>query len=340
MTPPAIETGPAATSALAGTTGTGETRRADDEALEFGRLRQAARAEIDAFLAVHEACAFAPPACAALVRAWHALVSLEAFLRDGGAAPSSDFIEAVRRADRAGWPPGLRDIPKDFTERVLACALSDPWVSRPAPTDRELEKHRRVLLRSFADLDRRVRRRVPALGVPWRRVFRMMALGAVVAALLAVSLRFTVYRPRWRVSYFANVALQGPPAIVTRTPNADESWGPGGPGPPVPNDNFSARFETCLVMKGRGTLIVAVGSDDGSRLLIDGREVISAWTDHPYGKQELPIALEKGIHTVRLEYYERGGGARLTFDARALPGSFSDFDWTLRLPVGDPPKCN
>ena len=51
----------------------------------------------------------------------------------------------------------------------------------------------------------------------------------------------------------------------------------------------------------------------------------------PYIEHARPIALDAGVHALRLEYYERAGQARLTFAGR-VESSGADIAAMLRLP--------
>ena len=121
-----------------------EVRGTDEAALRAVRARAVARAEIDAFLAVHEvsslAC-FASAKCAALVRAWSALASMEMVVGD-----------AIAGA-RPRVPGALAEVPADLVARVVACAQGEPWGGMAAPSDRQLDVQCRLLLRALADLD-------------------------------------------------------------------------------------------------------------------------------------------------------------------------------------------
>jgi hypothetical protein len=306
----------------------------DDEALIIARVRNAARAEIVAFLTACDACWPAPLRCAVLVRAWHALASLDALMAGEPTQSASEFVASFGRADRRALPPVLRDMTDDFAAVVFKCALNDPWLVVSAPTDREFDEHRRVLLRAFAELNRRVRGRLPARRVPWPKV----AAVAIAVALPAVAL-LVLYRPRWRVSYYPNITLSGNPVRVTRVLEPDRNWGPVGPGGGVPNDHFSARYETCLVLKAPETVVFTVGSDDGARLFVDDRKLVDVWADHPYTTQQQSVELERGVHSLQLEYFQGGGDARLTFDGR-VGKSASDVARMLHLPAGKGRLCD
>jgi hypothetical protein len=51
-------------------------------------------------------------------------------------------------------------------------------------------------------------------------------------------------------------------------------------------------------------------SDDGVRLWVNGQQLVNNWTDHGPTENSGTISLTAGTrYSVRLEYYERGGGA-------------------------------
>jgi hypothetical protein len=306
---------------------------AGGDLLLIARARAAARAEIEWYLAAFDASSLPRPKCAALVRAWHALASFDVLL--GGEAPQSepDFVASFARTDRRALPDGLGDMKDDFAAAVVRCARSDPWADVPSPSDRELEGHRRALLRTFAELDRRARRRLPPLRVPWRKV----AAGLLAVALLSLPL-WVMYRPRWRVTYYPNTSLSGMPGAVRRVLEPDRNWGHQGPGAGLPDDHFSARYETCLVLEQAANVVFTVGSDDGSKLFVDDQSVVDLWGDHPYTTQQRSVALTPGAHTLRLEYWQGGGDARLSFEGRAgTPGA--DIHGMLHLPASKGTPC-
>jgi hypothetical protein len=308
-------------------------QKEDSGALPISGMREAARAEIDGFFAASDDCSLFPPACAALLRAWHALASWEATLQNDAVPNRAEFDEALSRGDHSRLPSPLRDLAGDFVSTVVACAQSDPTVLGSAPTPRQLDEHRHVLLRTFADLDRRSRRRFPSLGPPWR-----LAAAGVLAIAMAMAGVYALYRPRWRVSYYPNDSLSGDPAVVTSVLSPNRNWGPDGPGVALPNDNFSARFETCLRMKGRANVVFIMGSDDGTRLFVDDHEVMSSWANQPYSEHQKSVSLDPGIHPVRLEYYEKTSEARLGFRAH-VEHSASDITPMLHLPRAKDGAC-
>ena len=110
----------------------------------------------------------------------------------------------------------------------------------------------------------------------------------------------------WQAEYYSNMNLTGEPVRTGKEKRVDYDWGNGGP-EGLPVDYFSARwtgdweFET-----GRYTFWVDV--DDGVRLWLDDKELISGWT--PYAKSEMVTTIvSEGRHRLTLEYYEQSGDA-------------------------------
>lgn len=89
-------------------------------------------------------------------------------------------------------------------------------------------------------------------------------------------------------------------------------------------DNFSVRWTKALAFS-EGTYTFRVTADDGIRLYIDGETAIDTWDD-PSPNTELiaEIPLTDGEHTIRLEYYEANGNAKV----------FLTWNPFLELPIG------
>jgi len=103
----------------------------------------------------------------------------------------------------------------------------------------------------------------------------------------------------------------------------DFDWGDEAPAPDTPADNFCIRWEGFVKADAAGTYVFNVESDDGNRLWIDDKQIIDDWHDHGPQKATGQIQLEPGLHKVRLEFYENGGGAMCRF-TWALAGSFEE----------------
>jgi hypothetical protein len=112
----------------------------------------------------------------------------------------------------------------------------------------------------------------------------------------------------WRGEYYNNPNLSGAPVLVRNDVSVSFDWGTGSPGPGVPADNFSARWTRNLSFPA-GTYRFYVRVDDGVRLWIDGNLVIDQWHDSAPTTYSTDVPLANGVHSLRMEYYERSGGA-------------------------------
>jgi spore coat protein CotH len=87
-------------------------------------------------------------------------------------------------------------------------------------------------------------------------------------------------------------------------------WGDGSPAPSVPNDNFSVRWAGFVQPEYTELYTFTTVSDDGVRLWVDGKLVVDNWTDHAPTENSGTVALTaQQKYTIRMEYYEAGGGA-------------------------------
>lgn len=120
--------------------------------------------------------------------------------------------------------------------------------------------------------------------------------------------------PNWKTEYFSNTDLQGAPVLVRNEPNINYNWGTGSPAPGVvPGDNFSARW-TRVDSFENAAYTFRIRSDDGARIWLDNDLVIDNWRDGDSGWVEVDRNIPGGLHQLRVEYYERGGAAFVSFN--------------------------
>lgn len=117
-----------------------------------------------------------------------------------------------------------------------------------------------------------------------------------------------------KAEYFANMKLEGEPAITRIDPNIDFNWGGGSPDPAIPVDNFSARWTGKMTVPASGVYNLGLCADDGFRLFIDGKLFIDHWIDYWGQAITQEITLEAGrSYDIRIEYFENLGGALAQF---------------------------
>jgi hypothetical protein len=88
-------------------------------------------------------------------------------------------------------------------------------------------------------------------------------------------------------------------------PVIDFDWEDGEqPEPSVPSEHFCVRWTGTVQVPRAGRWTFFVTSDDGCRLVIDGKQIIDAWRDRASEESSGTTELKKGAHEIRLEYYQ------------------------------------
>ena len=138
-------------------------------------------------------------------------------------------------------------------------------------------------------------------------VLTVIVLAIACAALAPLS---AAAQGSWYAEYFANPTLSGGPVLTRYEDQLNADWGGGGPGHGVPADNFSARW-TGSFWFDAGTYRFSYRCDDGLRLWVDDSLVVDDWQDQQAAWSFVDRYISRGTHTVRVEYYEHTGGARV-----------------------------
>lgn len=79
-------------------------------------------------------------------------------------------------------------------------------------------------------------------------------------------------------------------------------------------DNFAMRFDSYFPVTTAGNHTFHLGSDDGSRLLVDDKQVAISDGIHPKSDEKGSVQLEVGVHKLRIEYFEASGGEELSLE--------------------------
>jgi beta-glucosidase len=121
----------------------------------------------------------------------------------------------------------------------------------------------------------------------------------------------------FKAEYFANKDLKGDPDITRTEESVDHNWQEGEA--VVGNIrayNFSARYTTNFVATRDGDITFEVEGDDGYRFLIDGKEIINAWTRNRWGARTYRLRTEKDkSYRITLEYQQLEGKATVRLRA-------------------------
>ncbi len=112
--------------------------------------------------------------------------------------------------------------------------------------------------------------------------------------------------------FYANNSLSGPPVASRVDPTLNFTWG-GSPQPGVPATGWSARWTGTLTPPTTGTYTFALTSDDGSRLFVNGQQVINNWFNQPPTTRTGTVNLTAGQQvSIEVDYFQDGGGSALS----------------------------
>ncbi len=79
----------------------------------------------------------------------------------------------------------------------------------------------------------------------------------------------------------------------------------------TPDNNFALTFDGFIEIEKTGDYTFYLASNDGSRLYLDRRLLIDNDGEHGPTERAGEIRLEKGMHALRVEYFQSGGGKML-----------------------------
>ncbi len=120
--------------------------------------------------------------------------------------------------------------------------------------------------------------------------------------------------PAWRVDLFGNPKLEGEPGHTSYVGKIAFKWGVNAPHEGLPKDGFSARATGQIIPLLSGTYELISGSDDGSRIYLDGKLVADGWLGKGYSEVAGKVELVAGkTYTVVVEFVDYQQGARWYF---------------------------
>jgi hypothetical protein len=116
----------------------------------------------------------------------------------------------------------------------------------------------------------------------------------------------------WEGRYYDNAELRGGPALVRDDAAINFDWGEGAPADWMPADNFSAVW-TRQVDFAPGYYRLYIQADDGVRVWLDNALAMDYWRPMDFEQHYLNWTYLEGRHTLKVEYFERAGRARVNF---------------------------
>jgi cytochrome c553/mono/diheme cytochrome c family protein len=169
----------------------------------------------------------------------------------------------------------LPEIGKKYSMPSLMAFLKDPLKSRPSG-------------------------RMPTLGLS-DEDYQNLAHYFVRGGEMTLNTKFQLFRGTWdKLPNFANLK------VIAQGESAGFDLSVAG----RPN-NYGLRFTSNLQIAKEGEYQFSLGSDDGSRLIIDGETVADCDGIHPHQTVEGRKTLTAGFHEVVVEYFQGGGEASL-----------------------------
>jgi beta-glucosidase len=124
-------------------------------------------------------------------------------------------------------------------------------------------------------------------------------------------------KPGFKAEYYSNKDLSGQPTAVRTEPELNNLWQEGqGVINSVRAKDFSARYTTNFKATQAGSMTFELDADDGYRLLVNGKEVLNAWTKNRWGSQTYRLQTKKdSIYNLVVEYWQGDGKANVKLSA-------------------------
>ncbi|MBU0609659.1 MAG: glycoside hydrolase family 3 C-terminal domain-containing protein, partial [Armatimonadetes bacterium] len=136
-----------------------------------------------------------------------------------------------------------------------------------------------------------------------------------------------------RGEYFKGRELQGEPVVTRTDAQVDFRWNGQAPAEGLGRADYSMRWTGKLTPTKSGRYRLGLASDDGSRLVLDGKALLTNWDDHGLEARSTTVQLEAGrAYDLRIEYYQNQGDAAVTLGWRE-PGASAANDPQLREAV-------
>ena len=255
-----------------------------------------------------------------VARAWFSL-SCALALENGQPIPDSASASLEIDSSSLNFSPAMT---KERWESDLA--IFQQSVNQTPDKQSEQKQISLVLLKAHCDfLDKAIstvskrNRKNFSISLPSSRIIKktlVVVAGVALVFVFGQLLYGVIKGPEpWRAQFFANQNFAGKPQKITEHYQVDFSWSVDAPFHSFPKDNFSVRWDTCLELDRPKTVNFRLGSDDGSRLKVDGKIMIDNWGIHSYVTKEKRLELPKGMHHLEVDFFEETLGAKVRLSA-------------------------
>lgn len=120
--------------------------------------------------------------------------------------------------------------------------------------------------------------------------------------------------PGFTAEYFTNIELKGTPIHKTIEKKISYSWSNGTGIQGMSKENYSVRWSGSIRVPETADYDFTLGGDDAYRLFINDEPVINEWNVGAYRSSGTTYKLQAGqTYRIRVEYYQKGGGAGVNF---------------------------
>ncbi len=128
--------------------------------------------------------------------------------------------------------------------------------------------------------------------------------------------------------YYANHTsaqdFSGSPTLTRIDPDINFNWGTTGPDPSIGQTVYTVRWTGCIQPQFSETYTLSDTADDGTRLFVNGQELVNAWVDEAATTYtvSIPMAAQQ-LYNIELDYYQNGGGAveQLAWSSPSTPSA-------------------
>ena len=119
---------------------------------------------------------------------------------------------------------------------------------------------------------------------------------------------------QWTGLFFPSKNFTGTP-VSTSVKSLNASWGSKAPHTKIPAGTYSAVYQKKVVVAKETKYILMGKANDGIRIYVDGKKQVDEWKPGTRNFEK-NITLKKGTHTIKVQYYNESGSARLQADLK------------------------
>jgi beta-glucosidase len=129
----------------------------------------------------------------------------------------------------------------------------------------------------------------------------------------------------FKAEYYNNKDLSGTPEAIRTEAELNHLWQEGeGVVGSIRANNFSVRYTTNFKAISDGSITFELNADDGYRFLVNGKQILNAWTRNRWGAQTYQLETKKNaVYNLVVEYWQGDGKANVKLSA----GNFERTDF-------------